>query len=241
LVIKYCSFVAEDLSLPAGSVCRFARRKPLLLNLDPDLQGVPQHEIDSGSLGYQYCAWNSSSDLIAASSDFMRIVAVWSVPQGQLVSSFAQHSVAPVLPVTFLPYKPGELHQSVSSSSSSCRRLAAAAAADDDHHHQLLPEGAAAAAAAAADRDRGRCGLDAACEQHEGVDGGSKEEVEEVEEVEEDGFFLEDPVAGGGPVCAGAEGPGAGVVADEDALATSGDVLVYAQSTEFMFAAEIVR
>lgn len=53
-----------------------------------------------GTVGSQYCAFNSSSTLLAASCDALRTVSVWSVASGALLWRFAG-AASPVLPLRF--------------------------------------------------------------------------------------------------------------------------------------------
>jgi hypothetical protein len=86
----------------------YTTRMPLLLDPNLDLPEDYEPEITSGALGFQYCAWNSSSSLLAASSDALKFVGVWSIPDGQLLFSFTANQGEP-LPLSFLPAWPGRL------------------------------------------------------------------------------------------------------------------------------------
>lgn len=54
-------------------------------------------------VGAQYCTWNSSSSLLAVTSDALHAVFVFSVPSGQLVMR-VEGFIRSVLPVTFAPW-----------------------------------------------------------------------------------------------------------------------------------------
>jgi hypothetical protein len=54
-----------------------------------------------GTLGCQYVAFNSSSSLLAATSDHLRMTSVFDVVSGQLVATFSLHN-RPLLPVRFV-------------------------------------------------------------------------------------------------------------------------------------------
>eukprot|EP01026_Neomeris_dumetosa_P033082 TRINITY_DN2631_c0_g1_i1.p1 TRINITY_DN2631_c0_g1~~TRINITY_DN2631_c0_g1_i1.p1 ORF type:complete len:484 (+),score=53.23 TRINITY_DN2631_c0_g1_i1:206-1657(+) len=68
----------------------------LLLNLSNGLG-----DVDAGPRGVQYCAWNSSSTLLAASSDEVNCVSVWSVPEFELVVRLSRHE-RPCLAIKFV-------------------------------------------------------------------------------------------------------------------------------------------
>jgi hypothetical protein len=54
-----------------------------------------------GTLGCQYVAFNSSSSLVAATSDHLRMTSVFDVATGQQVATFSLHN-RPLLPVQFV-------------------------------------------------------------------------------------------------------------------------------------------
>jgi hypothetical protein len=90
---------AAVLLVPAGvgyqhQACRILDLCPLL---SPRM-GVQPHQ---GTLGCQYVAFNSSSSLLAATSDHLRMTSVFDVASGQLVATFSLHN-RPLLPVRFV-------------------------------------------------------------------------------------------------------------------------------------------
>lgn len=83
-------------------LCRYQHQAARVLDLCPPLSPRHAHWQQTGTLGCQYVAFNSSSTLLAATSDHLRLTAVFDVASGQLVATFSLHN-RPLLPVRFVP------------------------------------------------------------------------------------------------------------------------------------------
>ena len=78
---------------------RFSRR-----DLPFALAAEPAHELDPDvAVGAQYIAWNSTSTLLAATSDVLHAVFVWDPATGDIVSRI-EGLVRPCLPLAFAPW-----------------------------------------------------------------------------------------------------------------------------------------
>eukprot|EP01025_Chloroclados_australasicus_P004237 TRINITY_DN11021_c0_g4_i1.p1 TRINITY_DN11021_c0_g4~~TRINITY_DN11021_c0_g4_i1.p1 ORF type:complete len:500 (-),score=25.78 TRINITY_DN11021_c0_g4_i1:865-2364(-) len=60
-----------------------------------------RREFNTQQSGCQYCAWNQDSTLLAASSDYLNCVCVWSIPQGEKLVTMCYHE-QPCLALKFV-------------------------------------------------------------------------------------------------------------------------------------------
>jgi WD40 repeat protein len=90
---------AAVLLIPAG--VGYQHKACKILDMCPLLSPRMGDNGHQGTLGCQYVAFNSSSSLLAATSDHLRMVSVFDVVSGQLVATFSLHN-RPLLPVRFV-------------------------------------------------------------------------------------------------------------------------------------------
>eukprot|EP00775_Hariotina_reticulata_P005349 gene5349-5585_t len=79
----------------------YQRRRCQVLDMCPISRPHQPSWQPQGQIGCQYVTFNSSSTLLAASSDYLRLVSVFEVPTGRLLATFSLHN-RPVLPVRFM-------------------------------------------------------------------------------------------------------------------------------------------
>jgi hypothetical protein len=99
---------AAVLLVPAG--VGYQHKACKVLDMCPLLSPRMGDNGHQGTLGCQYVAFNSSSILLAATSDHLRMASVFDVVSGQLVATFSLHN-RPLLPVRFVSAGSNGMHE----------------------------------------------------------------------------------------------------------------------------------